>query len=77
MHPTNPGSVAANAPALPLVEIILLKWLLAGEGIRIHVEQLQSDPCYALRALDEAAACASPSLRGLALRLRSRLQPAA
>lgn len=76
MHPPYPRSVATEAPVLPLVEIIRLKWLLAGEGIRIHVEQLQSDPGYALRALDEAAACASPTLRAAALRLRSRLQPA-
>ena len=59
--------------ALPLVEIIELKWLLAGEGIHIHVERLQTDPAYACRALDEAAASASPVLRATALRLRSRL----
>jgi hypothetical protein len=76
MHPPHPASAATDVPALPLVEIILLKWLLAGEGIRLHVEQLQSDPGYALRALDEAAACASPALRAAALRLRNRLQPA-
>ena len=62
--------------ALPLVEIIELKWLLAGEGIHIHVERLQRDPAYALRALDQAAASASPTLRATALRLRSRLLPA-
>ena len=59
--------------ALPLVEIIELKWLLAGEGIYIHVERLQRDPDYACRALNEAAASASPALRAMALRLRSRL----
>lgn len=61
--------------SLPLVEIIELKWLLAGEGIHIHVERLQRDAAYALRALDQAAASASPTLRATALRLRGRLLP--
>jgi hypothetical protein len=63
------------AEALPLVEIIELKWLLAGEGIHIHVERLQRDLAYARRALDEAAASATPALRAAALRLRARLNP--
>jgi hypothetical protein len=58
---------------LPLVKIIELKWLLAGEGIHIHVERLQKDSAYARRALDEAAASASPALRAVALNLRNRL----
>lgn len=68
-------SAAGSFDALPLVEIIELKWLLAGEGIYIHVERLQRDPAYALRALDQAAASASPTLRATAQRLRSRLLP--
>ena len=72
---TPSDSANCSAGALPLVEIIELKWLLAGEGIHIHVERLQSDAAYALRALDQAAASASPTLRAMALRLRSRLLP--
>ena len=68
-------SAPCSSGALALVEIIELKWLLAGEGIHIHVERLQKDPAYALRALDQAAASASPTLRAMALRLRSRLLP--
>ena len=71
---SEPSDPTHNASAaLPLVEIIELKWLLAGEGIYIHVERLQTDPAYACRALDEAAASASPVLRATALRLRGRL----
>lgn len=71
---SEPSNSTHNASAaLPLVEIIELKWLLAGEGIYIHVERLQTDPAYACRALDEAAASASPVLRATALRLRGRL----
>jgi hypothetical protein len=55
-----------DSHVLPLVKIIELKWLLAGEGIHIHA-------AYARRALDEAAASASPALRAVALSLRSRL----
>ena len=63
----------SDPTVLPLVKIIELKWLLAGEGIHIHVERLQKDAAYARRALDEAAASASPALRAVALNLRSRL----
>jgi hypothetical protein len=61
------------ADPLPLVDIIQLKWLLAGVGIHIHVERLQNDPSYALHALAEAETCASPSARAAAGKLRSRL----
>ena len=69
------GLVQGNCSDWPLVEIIELKWLLAGEGIHIHVERLQSDSAYACRAFNEAAASASPTLRATALRLRHRLLP--
>jgi len=59
--------------ALTLVEIIELKWLLAAEGIRVHVERLQEDAAYARRALDQAAASRNAGLRATAQRLRLRL----
>lgn len=62
---------------MQLVEIIELKWLLAGEGVYIHVERLQKDAAYARRALEHAAASASPALRATALRLLARLAPQA
>lgn len=65
----------SDAHALPLVEIIELKWLLAGVGIHIHVERLQRDAAYAQRALDAAGGSTSPVIRALALRLRQRLAP--
>jgi len=77
LTPVHLTAALSDACALQLVEIIELKWLLAGEGIHIHVERLQKDPDYARRALDEAAASASPALRAAALRLRSRLAPSA
>ena len=69
------GVAQGNCSDCPLVEIIELKWLLAGEGIHIHVERLQTDAAYACRALNEAAASTSPTLRATALRLRNRLLP--
>lgn len=72
---TPSDSEPGTSGALPLVEIIEFKWLLAGEGIHIHVERLQKDAAYALRALDQASASASPTLRAMALRLRGRLLP--
>lgn len=56
-----------------LVDIIELKWLLAGVGIHIHVERLMNDPAYALHALTEAETCDSLSARAAAARLRQRL----
>ena len=66
----------ATAELLPLVKIIELKWLLAGEGVFIHVERLQRDQDYARQTLDQAANSASPALRAAAVQLRSRLRPA-
>ncbi|MDP1532038.1 MAG: hypothetical protein Q8N44_09535 [Rubrivivax sp.] len=59
--------------ALQLVEIIDLKWLLAGEGHRVHVERLQTEPDYARECLALAAASASEAVRAAALRLQARL----
>lgn len=65
--PTEPDPVA-------LVEIIELKWLMAGEGLRVHVERLQADPAYAHQTLALAEASSHSALRRLAGRLRSKLK---
>ena len=66
MNPITHGTRAAVC----LVEIIELKWLLAGHGIHVHVERLQNDCEYALRTLDAAAATPNTALREAAGRLR-------
>jgi predicted RNA-binding protein YlxR (DUF448 family) len=72
------NAVAPNPTQMPpLVEIIELKWLLAGEGVYIHVERLMSDTEYARKALARAAASASPTLRTAAARLQGKLGLAA
>ena len=71
-----PPEPQTPSPALPLVKIIELKWLLAGEGVHIHVERLQRDVDYARQTLDQAAQSPSPALRAAAVQLRSRLSPA-
>ena len=58
---------------MALVEIVELKWLLAGEGLHLHVERLQSDPEYARRILDIAAASNNQALRAAAARVREGL----
>jgi hypothetical protein len=58
---------------ISLLEVIQLKWMLAGEGVYLHVERLMSDPTYADQALQRAAESTSPTLRALAIRLRTRL----
>ncbi len=59
--------------ALALVEIIDLKWLLAGEGLHLHVERLQKDATYARRVLDTAAESTNAALRDVAARVRKLL----
>ncbi len=62
--------------ALDLVDIIDLKWLLAGEGIRLHVERLQQDPAYAAQVLAQADSSGNAALRDAATRVRHRLASA-
>lgn len=65
---------AVDTDSLTLVEIIELKWLLAGEGFRLHVERLQTDGDYAREALHRADLSANPAVRESAARLRARLK---
>jgi hypothetical protein len=65
--------VAESLKTPCLVEIIRLKWLLAGHGVRLHVEQIQNDPEYARRTLDHADAVPNPALREAAAALRKCL----
>ncbi|HOL36850.1 MAG TPA: hypothetical protein PLZ50_07625 [Rubrivivax sp.] len=58
---------------MALVEIVELKWLLAGMGLRLHVERLQSDPEYARRVLEVAQDSKNEALRKAAARVRRRL----
>lgn len=69
-------AAASEGGVLPLVQIIELKWLLAGEGIHIHVGRLQQDATYARMALEQAASSANPIVRAMALRLRNSLPSA-
>jgi hypothetical protein len=56
-----------------LVDVIDLKWLLAYEGIRLHVERLQSDVGYADAVLALASQSPTLALRAAAARLRGTL----
>ena len=58
---------------LSLVEIIDFKWLMAGDGHRVHVERLQADRVYAGRCLALGAASQTPALRDAAQRLAATL----
>ncbi len=68
----NASSVSEDR-ALRLVEIVELKWMLAGEGLHVHVERLQSDPAYARECLLAAERSANATVRQVAARLRARL----
>jgi hypothetical protein len=59
--------------ALSLVEIIDFKWLMAGDGHRVHVEHLQNDPAYACACLKLAAGSHIQALRETAARLAHTL----
>lgn len=62
-------ALARPARALSLVEIIDFKWLMAGDGRRVHVERLQTDPTYACDCLQQGANSQIPALRECACRL--------
>jgi hypothetical protein len=59
--------------SLRLVDIIDLKWLLAGQGIHLHVERLQTDAAYARQLLGNASVSPNEALRAAAARLRGDL----
>jgi hypothetical protein len=59
--------------ALQLVDIVDLKWMLAGEGLHVHVEKLQADPGYARECLLAAERSGNPTLRQVAASMRARL----
>ena len=64
---------ALESDPVALVEIIELKWLMAGEGLRVHVERLQADPAYAHQTLALSEASPHGAVRRLAGRLRTKL----
>ena len=65
----------ADLQQLPdLVVIIDFKWLMAGEGVRVHVERLQCDRDYAAVCLGQGAASHIPALRDCAQRLAHLLR---
>ncbi len=66
-------ATTVESDSLALVEIIELKWLLAGEGFRLHVERLQTDRDYARQVLHRAELSPNAALRETAARLRARL----
>lgn len=59
--------------ALELADIIDFKWLAAADGMRVHVERLQTDPAYARECLDKAATSPRAAVRDAADRLRRAL----
>ncbi len=68
------NAVTQTPQTISLLEVIQLKWMLAGEGVYLHVERLMSDAAYADQALKRAAESTSPTLRAMAQRLRTRPQ---
>jgi hypothetical protein len=63
----------SESSPLALVDIVDLKWLLAGEGVHLHVERLQRDAAYARGVLDAAAGSSNAAVRAVAERLRKLL----
>lgn len=61
-------------PALSLVAVIDFKWLMAGDGHRVHVERLQIDRDYATACLALGAQSGIDALRDSARRLATALQ---
>jgi hypothetical protein len=68
-----PMNAAFPAATVPLLDIVDLKWLLAREGIRLHVERLQLDRAYADTLLAHAEQSDNEALRDAARRMRELL----
>lgn len=66
-------SAPSERQALELVDIIDFKWLMAKDGLHVHVERLQNDPAYARACLDKAAASPREAVQAVARRLREKL----
>jgi predicted DNA-binding protein (UPF0251 family) len=67
------ASTLTEHGALRLVDIVELKWLLAAEGLHVHVEKLQSDPDYAHECLLAAERSTNAAVRQVAGKLRARI----
>jgi hypothetical protein len=64
----------ADLQQLPdLIVIIDFKWLMAGVGVRVHVERLQGDRDYAAVCLGQGAMSHIPALRDCARHLANLL----
>lgn len=61
----------AERQALQLVDIIDFKWMLASDGLYVHVERLQNDPAYLAECLALAAASPRAAVRAAAARLQA------
>jgi hypothetical protein len=72
MPPMN-ATTHSERQTLELVDIIDLKWLMAKDGLHVHVERLQNDPAYALDCLNKAAASPRAAVQAVARRLRDKL----
>lgn len=59
--------------SLDLVAVVELKWMLAGEGVHVHVERLQSDADYARQILATADRSPNATVRSVARRVRRLL----
>lgn len=64
---------STRPPDQGLVDIIDFKWLMAGDGHRVHVERLQDDRAYATQCLALGAASHIPALRRSTQRLAALL----
>ena len=67
------ASSTTEQGALQLVDIVELKWMLAGEGLHVHVERLQTDPGYARECLLAAERSGNATVRQVASKLRARI----
>lgn len=67
------ASASSERQALELVDIIDFKWLMAKDGLHVHVERLQNDPAYARDCLNKAAASPRAAVQTVARRLRDKL----
>lgn len=67
------NTLTEPASRCELLDVIDLKWLLGGDGHRVHVEKLMTDPDYARHCLALALASPNEATQRAARRIAERL----
>lgn len=67
------AATSTDTHEISLVDIVDFKWLMAGDGHKVHIQRLQAEPEYARQCLLHGAFSRVPALRDAARRLAATM----